>query len=186
MEIIKTQLQINGELKDVEIKNGEITIIEPVKIITGWEKVEYSKTYYYDSSGLIYDTKESVCEKHTINYNNANYFSNMKLADNISRMQTLQRKIFRWQAENDIPINFKGSKWFFYFDPDRNEFLYNYTYSVYWFNWLNCYFSSQAKAEECVKVFKDELMWLFTKFQWRMDYDNNSISCKESSVNKND
>ena len=71
MEITKTQLKINGEIKDVEIKNGEITIIEPVKIITGWEKVEYGKTYYYDSSGLIYDTKENICEKHTINYNNA-------------------------------------------------------------------------------------------------------------------
>ena len=185
MEIIKTQLKINGEIKDVEIKNGEITIIEPVKIITGWEKVEYGKTYYYDSSGLIYDTRESICEKHTINYNNANYFSNMKLAENISRMQTLQRKIFRWQAENDIPIISIGKyKWCILYNPEVNPNIHvNIKISNEGFL---PYFSSKEKALECIKIFKNELMWLFTKFQWRMDYDNNSISCKESSVNKND
>ena len=186
MEIIKTQLKINGEIKDVEIKNGEITIIEPVKIITGWEKVEYGKTYYYDSSGLIYDTKERICdEKHTINYNNANYFSNMKLAENISRMQTLQRKIFRWQAENDIPIISIGKyKWCILYNPEVNPNIHvNIKISNEGFL---PYFSSKEKALECIKIFKNELMWLFTKFQWRMDYDNNSISCKESSVNKND
>lgn len=187
MEIIKTQLKINGELKNVEIENGEITIIEPVKIITGWEKVEYGQTYYCDFSGVVYDTnhKDTTCKEYRLRYNNANYFSNMKLAENVSRMQTLQRQIFRWQAENDIPINFKDDtkKWFFYFDTDENEILYDYSCSICWSNY---FFSSQEKAKECVKVFKDELMWLFTKFQWRMDYDNNSISCKESSVNKND
>lgn len=37
---MKTQLKINGELKDVEIENGEITIIEPEKKVTGWERVK--------------------------------------------------------------------------------------------------------------------------------------------------
>ena len=116
MEIIKTQLKINGELKDVEIKNGEITIIEPVKIITGWEKIEYDKTYYCDFSGVVYDTnnKETTCKEYRLRYNNANYFSNRKLAKNISRMQTLQRKMFRWQAENDIPIKFDANKTKYY------------------------------------------------------------------------
>lgn len=187
MEITKTQLKINGEIKDVEIKNGEITIIEPVKIITGWEKVEYGKTYYYDSSGLIYDTKERICdEKHTINYNNANYFSNMKLAENINRMQTLQRKMFRWQAENDEPIkpDAAKAKYYIMYNFEDKEFNVGCTYTKL-FTSLP-YFSSRQKALKCIHTFKDELIWFFTEFQWRMDYDNNSISCKESSVNQND
>ena len=182
---IKTQLKINGELKDVEIENGEITIIEPEpkKKATGWEKVKYANTYYYDSSGLIYDTIESICENHTINYNNANYFSNMKLAENVSRMQTLQRQIFRWQAENDIPINLNSGNYIVY-DLDNNEFnvcsIYTKLHSFL------PYFSSRNKAIECITEFENELRWLFTEFQWRIDYDNNSTPHKESSVNKND
>lgn len=172
MEIIKTQLKINGELKDVEINNGEITIIEheSKKKATGWEKVEYGKTYYYDSSGLIYDTRESIYEKHTINYNNANYFSNMKLADNISRMQTLQRQMFRWQAENDAPIPIiskSNYKWcILYNSKSTPEIHVNIKLSDEGFL---PYFSSKEKAKECIEVFKDELTWLFTEFRWRMD-----------------
>ena len=188
MEIIKTQLQINGELKDVEIKNGEITIIEPVKIITGWEKVEYGQTYYCDFSGVAYDTnhKDTTCKEYRLRHNNANYFSNRKLAENISRIQTLQRKMFRWQAENDEPIkpNANKPKYYIMYNLEDKEFNIGCTYTKL-FNSLP-YFSSKEKALECIKTFKDELMWLFTEFQWRMDYDNNSISCKESSVNQND
>lgn len=187
MEIIKTQLKINGELKNVEIENGEITIIEPVKIITGWEKVEYGQTYYCDFSGVVYDTnhKDTTCKEYRLRYNNANYFSNMKLADNISRMQMLQRKMFRWQAENDIPIISNSKyKWCILYNPEVNPNIHvNIKISNEGFL---PYFSSKEKALECIKIFKDDLIWLFTEFQWRIDCDKNSISCKESSVNQND
>lgn len=195
VSIVKTKLMINGKLTDVELDgNGGITVIKPeIKVeldgngritvikpeikakrkITGWEKVEYGKTYYYDSSGLIYDTRESICEKHTINYNNANYFSNMKLADNISRMQTLQRKMFRWQTENDIPIKFDANKAKYYimYNLEDKEFNIGCTYTKL-FNFLP-YFSSREKALNCIGIFKNELIWLFTEFQWRMDGDSN-------------
>ena len=188
MVTIKTQLKINGELKDVEINNGEIIIIEPEKKTTGWEKVENGETYYYDFSGIVYDTNSnySTCKEYRLRYKNANYFSNRKLAENISRMQTLQRKMFRWQAENDEPIkpNANKPKYYIMYNLEDKEFNIGCTYTKL-FNSLP-YFSSKEKALECIKTFKDELMWLFTEFQWRMDYDNNSISCKESSVNQND
>ena len=172
----KTKLMINGKLTDVELdENGGITIIKPEikteKKATGWEKVAYSKIYYYDSSGLVYDTKQSICENHTINYNNANYFSNMKLAENVSRMQTLQRQIFRWQAENDTPINFDAIN-----DDDKWEITYDTKDKHLEVSSIYCYttgfvpyFSSKEKAKECIEVFKNELLWLFTEFQCRMD-----------------
>lgn len=176
----KTKLMIDGKITDVEIdENGGITIIKPEKKLdkkaTGWEKVKYANTYYYDSSGLIYDIKQSICENHTINYNNANYFSNMKLAENISRMQKLQRQIFRWQAENDTPINFdtiiNDDKWEITYDTkDKNlEVSGIYCYVTGFVP----YFSSKEKAKECIEVFKNELLWLFTEFQCRMDGDSN-------------
>lgn len=175
VSIIKTKLMINGKLTDVELDgNGGITVIKPEikakRKITGWEKVEYGKTYYYDSSGLICDTKESICEKHTLNYNNANYFLNEKLADNISRMQTLQRKLYRWQAVNDKPINLKNSdrKWIIINDVDFGLDVAEFFTHSYGFLPV---FSSKEKARECIAKFKDELMWLFTEFQWRMDYN---------------
>ena len=105
----------------------------------------------------------------------------MKLADNISRMQTLQRKMFRWQTENDIPIISIGKyKWCILYNPEVNPNIHvNIKISNEGFL---PYFSSKEKALECIKTFNDDLIWLFTEFQWRMDYDNNSISCKESSV----
>ena len=184
----KTKLMINGKLTNVELdENGGITIIEQKKC-TGWDKVKNGETYYYDFSGITYDTNSnhSTCKEYRLRYNNANYFSNMKLAENISRMQTLQRKIFRWQAENDEPIkpDVAKAKYYIMYNFEDKEFNVGCTYTKL-FTSLP-YFSSRQKALKCIHTFKDELIWFFAEFQWRMDYDNNSISCKESSVNKND
>lgn len=171
----KTKLMINGKLTDVELdENGGITVIKPEikakRKVTGWEKVENGETYYYDFSGIIYDTNSnhSTCKEYRLRYNNANYFSNMKLADNINRMQTLQRKIFRWQAENDIPIISIGKyKWCILYNPAVNPNIHvNIKISNEGFL---PYFSSKEKAKECIEVFKDDLKWLFTEFKWRMD-----------------
>lgn len=43
---VKAQLSINGELKDVEIEDGKITIIKPEKKKTGWERANIQNYYY--------------------------------------------------------------------------------------------------------------------------------------------
>lgn len=183
MEIIKTQLKIkiNGELKDVEIENGEITIIQPNKKDTGWENAE--SNYCIDTVGKVFKSIDCLDKAR---YDNANLFANTQLAENISRMQTLQRKMFRWQAENDEPIkpDAAKAKYYIMYNFEDKEFNVGCTYTKL-FTSLP-YFSSRQKALKCIHTFKDELIWFFTEFQWRMDYDNNSISCKESSVNQND
>lgn len=180
MEIIKTQLKINGELKDVEIENGEITIIQPNKKDTGWENAE--SNYCIDTVGKVFKSIDCLDKARC---DNANLFANTQLAENISRMQMLQRKMFRWQAENDIPIISNSKyKWCILYNPEVNPNIHvNIKISNEGFL---PYFSSKEKALECIKIFKDDLIWLFTEFQWRIDCDKNSISCKESSVNQND
>ena len=167
---MRTQLKINGELKDVEIENGEITIVEPEKKATGWERAEKGTGYTCISlgAGLCPEIDSYVAPDNVV-FRTANYFTNDKLAENINRMQTLQRQMFRWQAENDVPI--ERSLWFCTYSinyyEDTGIKAYNYPGDER--SSFLPLFSSIEKAEECIKVFKDELTWLFTEFKWRMD-----------------
>lgn len=168
---MRTQLKINGEMKDVEIENGEIAIIEPEKKTTGWERAEKGTDYVCISvgAGLCPETDSYVAPDNVM-FRTANYFTNEELVENICRMQTLQRQMFRWQAENDVPdICCKNdvTKYFFTFYTPLNRI--EIVSTEYYYHGFLPYFSSKEKAEECAEVFKDELTWLFTEFKWRMD-----------------
>ena len=177
---MRTQLKINGEMKDVEIENGEITVIEPEKKQTGWERAKKGTGYTCISLGAgLCPEIDSYFAPDDVAFRTANYFTNDKLAENINRMQTLQRQMFRWQAENDVPpiLVKKGNK-----DPQIWRIRYNYGQKrlepdCYYhkesamFPDFSPVFSSPQKAIECAEVFKDELTWLFTEFKWRMDGD---------------
>ena len=163
--MIKTQLKINGEMKDVEIENGNITIIKPEKKRTGWERVKCGEKQSFINCYTIFDSREECGSEDNKLYECANYFSDRKLAENINRMQKLQRKMFRWQAENDAIFTSKY-RWCIIYDTDYDEIVSTET-------WANAgflpVFSCKEKAEKCIKVFKNELTWLFTEFKWRMD-----------------
>lgn len=166
---MRTQLKINGEMKDVEIENGEITIIEQEKKATGWERTKCGDTMHFvDSCGVINSAEENSEEDAALQQE-ANYFSNRKLAENINRMQTLQRKMFRWQAENDVCFETRMDAAKYVISND--SVIGTRACEIYAdVGFLPC-FSSRKKAEECIEVFKDELTWLFTEFKWRMDGD---------------
>lgn len=168
---MRTQLKINGELKDVEIENGEITIIEPEKKATGWERAEKGTDYVCISVGAgLCPEIDSYVAPDNVAFRTANYFTNDKLAENINRMQTLQRKMFRWQAENDVPDICRKNdvtKYYFTFYTPLNKI--EIISTQYYYHGFLPVFSSKEKAEECIKVFKYELAWLFTEFKWRMD-----------------
>lgn len=159
---MRTKIKINGELKDVEIENGEITIIEPEKKATGWERVESNEFYYRTDKSFYPDNNDTFDNQF---YKRANYFSSEELAESISRMQTLLRQMFRWQAENDVIFTSKY-RWCIIYDTGYDEIVSTDTRANAGF--LPA-FSCKEKAEECIKVFKNELTWLFTEFRWRMD-----------------
>lgn len=166
---IKAQLKINGELKDVEIENGEITIVEPEKKATGWERVKKDSEYcYWCGDDRVDKLRENYLTTDNNLYRLANYFSSEELFKNISRMQTLQRQMFKWQAENDIIINLNSNKkWCILYNSEVNPNI-HINVSIPNYGFLP-YFSSKEKAQECIEVFKDELEWLFKEFRWRMD-----------------
>lgn len=163
--MIKTQLKINGEMKDVEIENGNITIIKPEKKRTGWERVKCGEKQSFINCYKIFDSREECGSEDNKLYECANYFSDRKLAENINRMQKFQRKMFRWQAENDV-IFTRKYRWCIIYDTDYDEIVSTETRVNVGFLPV---FSCKEKAEKCIKVFKNELTWLFTEFKWRMD-----------------
>jgi hypothetical protein len=168
---VKTKLMINGKLTDVELdENGGITIIKPEKKATGWD---FSTRPYYITAAGVTGGKGLNCDGMDKIYQTANAFSSEELAESINRMQTLQRQIFRWQAENDkkvFGLN-KNDKWEIYYDYRNNSMNYALSFNHSW--GFMPYFSSRVKAKECAEIFEDELMWLFTEFKWRMDGDSN-------------
>ena len=171
MEKIRTQLKIDGKLQDVEIENGEIKIIEQNPKQTGWERGKFRESYYAQDSRTTQHDREVGDQYDYERYSIANYFSNKELAENISRMQKLQRQMFRWQAEHDLVIGkYDDSikKYYLYYDCKNKAIAIDYTYHII-DSAFSPFFSSVAKAKECLEVFKDELIWLFTEFKWRMD-----------------
>lgn len=167
---MRTQLKINGEMKDVEIENGEITVIEPEKKATGWERAKKGTYYTCISLGAgLCPEIDSYFAPDNVAFRTANYFTSDKLAENINRMQTLQRKMFRWQAENDA--NFETRMDAAKYVISNDSVIGTRACEIYTdVGFLPC-FSSRKKAEECIEAFKDELTWLFTEFKWRMDGD---------------
>lgn len=171
MEKIRTQLKIDGKLQDVEIENGEIKILEQNPKQTGWERGKFRESYYAQDSRTTQHDREVGDQYDYERYSIANYFSNKELAENISRMQKLQRQMFRWQAEHDLVIGkYDDSikKYYLYYDCKNKAIAIDYTYHII-DSAFSPFFSSVAKAKECLEVFKDELIWLFTEFKWRMD-----------------
>lgn len=164
---MRTQLKINGELKDVEIENGEITIIESEKKATGWERAKPGEWQRYIDSYNVKSSTEDCLEEDDALYQKANYFTSQELAENISRMQTLQRRMFRWQAENDVNFETRmDAKKYAISNDSLNGIR---ACEIYVDAGFLPYFSSKEKAKECIEVFKHELIWLFTEFRWRMD-----------------
>lgn len=162
----RATIKINGKMTDVEIENGEITIIEQKeKMATGWE-LTYTN-YVVDTTGKVFD---GLPPMNQARYNNANCFASKELAENISRMQTLQRRMFRWQARNDSFIDTNDGnmpKWRIVYDVADGTITPEMFYCLH--SGFLPYFSSKETAKDCIEDYKDELTWLFTEFKWRMD-----------------
>lgn len=168
---MRTQLYIDGELRTVDIEDGRITTVndEPkeVEIKTGWERLELMQRYYMTNGE---SQPETYHPEDTEHYESADYFSDPALAADIARAQTIWRKLMRWQVENDKPVDWSDNV--------------NFHYAIYYNNFygeisvasmilaqeaFNVYFSTKEKAEQALETFHDDLLWLFTEFNPRVD-----------------
>lgn len=167
---MRTQLYIDGELRTVDIEDGRITTVneEPkeVEIKTGWERLGLMQRYYMTNGE---SQPETYHPEDADRYENADYFSSPALAADIARAQEIWRKLLRWQAENDNPVYWDNA---------------NFRYAIYYNNFFgeisvasmisaqeafNVYFNTAEKAKQALEIFRDDLTWLFTKFNPRVE-----------------
>lgn len=172
---MRTQLYIDGELRTVDIEDGRITTVneEPkeVEIKTGWERLELMQRYYMTNGE---SQPETYHPEDTEHYESADYFSDPALAADIARAQTIWRKLMRWKAENDsmedVPFGRENNRYVILYENTfgvtfgvKDKLEANEAFSIY--------FLSENSVSKAVETFRDDLLWLFTEFRYRLDGD---------------
>ena len=171
---MRTQLYIDGELRTVDIEDGRITTVneEPTQPKTGWERVNVGEPYFTLTQYKPHEQGEDNDANDQKMYDSANYFSDGKIAADVFRAQTIWRKLMRWQAENDAPVywgndDIESQHFSIYCDHFTEQLtVANQCYSQ---DAFNVYFSTEEAAYRALEIFKDDLLWLFTEFKYRLD-----------------
>lgn len=167
---MKTQLMINGKLEDVEIENGNITILGQEQKKNGWERVASNDKYATVSGTNVCTCSEDNDEYDDENYLAANYFCSYDLATDIRRVQDIWRRILRFQAEEDNYVDMCENavvKYYIYYNISEHVLDVDLTYeNIIAFT---PYFSTKERAKRCIEFFREDLTWLFTQFKSRID-----------------
>jgi hypothetical protein len=161
----------NGKPIELELTEEQVESLILNRKKTGWERVKEGETFWCaGTTDTAFEFQEvSSCRDDRL-FSDANYFSDVTLAQNIIRAQELQRKLWRRSAELCEKVDWN--------DSTIEKFAIKYAYDAQCLyadsNQLNrnfgqIYFDTREHAEQAIKEFKDELLWYFTKFESRMD-----------------
>ena len=151
-------LILNGKTYKVQLTDEQVTEIEKLKKVTGFERVEEGESYFsIDATGTIYSRNVYF----EVLYNNANYYSDETLAEWCNRNDTLNRKMRRWAAEhNDEPIDWtkNNDKYYIYYDYEESRVaVYDAQYCAHI---GEIFFFDYVIAKAAVEKFGDEIKWL--------------------------
>ena len=162
------KLIIDG--KEIEVTISEETLEKLTnKSSTGYERVRYGSTYYTENCGTAvacteYTEYSKSCGKA---YESGNYYSHPKVAANNIRADNLMRQLRRFAVENrksDIDwTNENQDKYRLCYDYLDEEFFIVSNMSYRDFGQI--YFDTEETAKLAVEIFKDELLWYFTKYR---------------------
>lgn len=169
------KVTIEGKEIDLELTDEQKVVVErALKSNTGWERVKL-KEYFYILENDVEPTDDGSTQYDNKNYNDANYFNNEELINNIIRAQTLQRKLWRRSAELCEKVVW-SRLWCISYnyneDENENDFLissYRFSGYGYYIDFGQVYFDTEEHARQALEEFRDELTWYFTEFKSRMD-----------------
>lgn len=163
---MKAKLIVEGREFPIEIQDPELKkLLKPQKK-TGYERKPIGEVYFYVVDADVCSMSEGACFCDKTSYEVANYYSDITIAENNTRADTLMRKLRRFAVEhreNKIEwCNHKPSSFIFY-NHRTNELKVagNDAYQA-------CgvvYFDSEKTAELAIEEFKDELIWYFTEYK---------------------
>ena len=166
MKQITIKLDDGAEIK-AQVDESELAkLVRPERVLTGYERGANGELYYAMSINGIAEYYTSD-DKST--FVRGNYVNDRQLCQDRFRARVLRDRLEQWQALNDEPVSWgDGSV--------KYTILYSYKYNDLDVNsWYEnryvgaVYFSTAAKAQEAIEVFRDELMWYFTEYRSRLD-----------------
>lgn len=166
VKIIIDGKEYTAQMSDEQVKE----IARPKRARTGYERVKLRDTYYSAkcSDHGIRDTNALGDRE---NYKKGDYVNDKKLHDDRERARELHDRLEQWQALNDEPVDWGNLKeknvWYIEYDYTAQNIIACYTLSIRPVGTLG--FSTHAKAQEAIDVFRDELMWYFTEYRSRLD-----------------
>lgn len=162
----------NGKPIELELTEEQVEVLEQAeKKKTGWERVKEGETFWCaGTTDTAFEFQEvSSCRDDKL-FSDANYFSDATLAQNIIRVQELQRKLWRRSAELCEKVNWRNpetKKYYIIYDYEDDEL--GVDFCIFGRGLEEIYFDTEEHVEQAIKEFKDELIWYFTKFKSRMD-----------------
>lgn len=165
---MRIELEIDGVKTPFELDDeGKLTTIKGERK-TGWERVENGEEYFCLNYPFIRHTEDKNLLVHEQLFKIADYFNDEKIRDNLNRAFEIWRKILQWQALNDEPVINYRFGWTFYYNEEQNN-IFLLKNPPLLIPGILMMFTTREKAEECLKIFKNDLLWLARDFYTRLD-----------------
>lgn len=156
-------MNISGDISHNFDLSKEYCEYNETKNLAGWFRVPNNHNYYSISScGVVRDTELNAsvdCKK----FASANYFTDVKKAEEIDFKQTLFRKLQRFSDENggnEIDWqNGKQNKYYISFDFEEQDLkVYNFRVER---DFGQVYFVSEEVTQQAIETFKEDLIRYF-------------------------
>lgn len=171
--MIKVNLTYEGQTITIGVPEEELKKLFPKKKKTGYERVEDRNTPYWSIGNLVgaeWHVDDSRSNYDDEVYENANYYSDKTVAENMARAQRLWYKIHRRAVELCEPVylNNEGKIYTICFANVKNKI------DIYADSWVvrhfgEIYFDTEEHCQQVINEFHDELLWYFTQFKDRAD-----------------
>lgn len=171
---MKIKISINGTEISAEISDDDAKKIGVVKgKKTGYERVIDDCYFYVNAIGYVPTVADDNEDFDNNTYNIGNYYNSEELAWSNARADQLSARMRQWQAAKDKAITKKDwenediKKYCISYDYSAKELIIEECWEVRQTNVI--YFSTQEKAQEAIKQFREDLLWYYTKYQQRLD-----------------
>lgn len=161
---MKAKLIVNNKEIEVEISEEELNKLQEKK--TGYERVGEGNTYYFESGcGEVRNFNDKDPDD-DMRYENANYYSSEKVAENNARTDRLMRQLRRFAAEHrkkEIIWNNQDLKYIIRYAHSSPKLYVDS--EMCGRNFGTIAFDTEETAQLAIETFHDELIWYFTEYK---------------------
>lgn len=166
---MKAKLMVNDIEIEVDISEKELKKLqkEDKKKKTGYERVEFGRTYSFVNNYGEVITLNHQDRDDDNRYEEANYYSDYTIAENNARADRLMHQLRRFAVESrSVGIDWGNkdmTKFAVYYNRDKNKLEPVNACNVREFG--SIYFDLALHAHQAIETFHDELIWYFTEYR---------------------